>query len=61
MEKHMVLCKYTKTNEISGVSDYVLRIEGHLPVWASDHQNPLAQIKIQLPGLCILLLRCESD
>ena len=41
--------------------DYALRIEGHLPIRASDHQNLLAGIKIQLPRLCILLLRCESD
>ena len=41
--------------------DYALRIEGHLRIQTSDHQNQLARIKINLSGLCILLLICERD
>ena len=42
-------------------ADYVLKIEGHLPLWTSDHQNQLAQIKISLPRLHTLLLIFESN
>ena len=34
-------------------TDYVLRIEGNLSVWPSDHQNQFVQIKINLPKLCL--------